>query len=573
MIPLIDRRDSEVLEKVDNLKNAVLYKDMFAFYDAYSAFLSMGIENLPNYCLINNKLYLNGLCLLIKDYSSEFDFETLDLTLDYLKILYYTLAKFSKDGYLPDKSKIIEEFDDRKNSSDDLLEKSVIYCEKLKETYNDTNNRFEQQEIIHNKKVSKLKTLSLHLILLVIMGAFVSALSIVLGFAKVINLVVGILVAVVIFALSVFLLIFGRKKKIKLKQEVERNEVAIEELRVAKDNARDAYKKAAHKSNMLNVEVYNYIDCYDKIQEMTAEFDNDLLQKAVKYNMLSYNLKYDILEAFDEHNKDILGMVDKLKSMKYKKNVADELSKIYDEIQKKDWLYNNNYVRYSFISKIIDFAGKSHQWQIMDIGKLVDPFGISAKEIAEEKVAYLQDEKSLFVAMPINRLLKTNIVMQDSELKFSKNLKVMDLKRLKINYSNKFYDYKEISKLNNVFYNKHNKGVDIEAVKSKKQLPQLIELKLKILESELKCENSHHNIVSATIENYINSHEELIYEEDVNSGYEYGETDYDIGNLEDYVDIPFDALHDVDEIESIEEIDDLKVKYKYKGQTIIGFKF
>ena len=106
MAQLINKRDHLFLKESDIPSSAMFYKDMIAFCDAYNKFVGYGVKKLPNYCYINNKIYLDGMCLLIKDYSSEFDFETLDLTLEYLKVLYFASASFSVDGKYPDKSLI-----------------------------------------------------------------------------------------------------------------------------------------------------------------------------------------------------------------------------------------------------------------------------------------------------------------------------------------------------------------------------------------------------------------------------------------------------------------------------------
>ena len=101
LISLIDKRDKDILSSSSFPQNAMLYKDMIAFCDAYTKFLSIEREMLPNYCFKDGKLYLDGLCLMIKDYCFEFDFETLDLTIDYLKTLYYAIASLSSDGTFP----------------------------------------------------------------------------------------------------------------------------------------------------------------------------------------------------------------------------------------------------------------------------------------------------------------------------------------------------------------------------------------------------------------------------------------------------------------------------------------
>ena len=61
-----------------------------------------------------------------------------------------------------------------------------------------------------------------------------------------------------------------------------------------------------------------------------------------------------------------------------------ELSKIYNDIKKKDWLYYNNYLRFAFIDKLIKTTEKTHIWQVKVGEYYVNPFDINTKELAEE---------------------------------------------------------------------------------------------------------------------------------------------------------------------------------------------
>ena len=121
MAPLIDKDDYKVMKNTKFVKNAVFYKDMFAFYDAYTLILNSEKTKLPNYCfLLNGNYCLEGICLLMSDYASELSFESLKLSLDYLKTIYYTIASFSDDENLPEKSVIEEEFEMYKKASEEL---------------------------------------------------------------------------------------------------------------------------------------------------------------------------------------------------------------------------------------------------------------------------------------------------------------------------------------------------------------------------------------------------------------------------------------------------------------------
>ncbi|MBQ8424860.1 MAG: hypothetical protein IJX17_02420 [Clostridia bacterium] len=575
MIPLINQSDKYVLGIVDNLKNAVLYKDMLAFYDAYTSFYSLGIENLPNYCVINNRIYLNGMCLLIKDYSAEFDFETLDLTLDYLKVLYYSIAKFSPDGNFPDRSAIVYEFEDRKKSSGDGLDKTIVFAEKTRKMLDDAEIKFSKQNTINEKKINKLKGMKTNLVLTLLLGIIISALSVVLGVLEVYKLIVGIIVAIVVLAVSITLFIVGKEKRKKLRNDVENNKDAILKFQSNRDNAKVTYQKAIDKRDLLKLEIYNYIDMYDKINSMKMSFDSKLLNKAIEYNMLSYNLKYDIIDTFNEHNEDILNTIEKIQNLKNKSNVNSELSKIYNDIKKKDWLYYNNYLRFAFIDKLIKTTEKTHIWQVKVGEYYVNPFDINTKELAEEKVSFLQNEDSLFINMPLNRLVKTNIFKEHKDLEFTKDIKIIDIKRLKMNYARKFYNYAEISQMKNVSYIgntdlKHNKTVKLELIEDKTLIPNLIDLNIKLIEAKLMGENAHHSMIKETI-TVINDYEDGF--DDIYDRQENFIDEEKMNDMSDYIEIPFDALYEKNDVELVEEIDDLRYRYTVNGETVIGYKF
>lgn len=571
MIQLINKSDSKVLENCDNLKNAVVYKDMLAFYDAYVSFLSLGIENLPNYCVVNNNLYLNGLCLLIKDYSSEFQFETLDLTLDYMKVLYYLIARFSTDGNLPDRQIIVNEFIERKDSSDSNLNKTIAYADKSQTIYEDAKYKFEQQSALIEKKKAKLNGMMLKLVLTLVLGLGISALIIVLGIAKVMNLAVAIIVAIVVLTISITLFIVGKEKRKKIKKAIDDSESLISKMKNNHDTVMQNNKKAADKRDFLKLEIYNYIECFNAIKKMKDDHDREFLKSVASNNMLSYNLKYDIVDTFDNHSEDILKTVQLIDSLKVKSDINSKLSDVYRDIQKKDWLYYSDYVRFSFIEKLISSATQTNVWQIKVNEKFENPFDINVKDIAEQKVSFLKNDKSLFINMPLNRLVKTKIFNECNDLAFASDISVIDAKKLKMNYSNKFYNFDEISKLKNVSYTnnsdlKHTKSVKSELIIDKKLVPELTSINIKLIEAKLKGENSHHSLIKETNEQ-INQYEDE-FDDIFERRESLNETEED---MSDYIEVPFNALYD-DGIE-IEEVDDYTVKYTVDGKTVIGYKF
>ena len=79
MFKLLKSEDKSVLNNSSFVKNAVLYKDMLCFYEAYSQVMKHK-DKLPNFCYSKGKeVCIEGICLLVKMYATEFKFETLNI--------------------------------------------------------------------------------------------------------------------------------------------------------------------------------------------------------------------------------------------------------------------------------------------------------------------------------------------------------------------------------------------------------------------------------------------------------------------------------------------------------------
>ena len=124
MATLLRKSDKDIIKDIKYAKNATFYKDMLAFYDAYLQITNRQIYELPNYLFLKNQLVLDGLCMLIKDCAFEFRFETLNPSIDYLKIIYFSIAEYSKDGEFPERDIIENKFAEYKNNLTSLIESS-----------------------------------------------------------------------------------------------------------------------------------------------------------------------------------------------------------------------------------------------------------------------------------------------------------------------------------------------------------------------------------------------------------------------------------------------------------------
>ena len=574
MVPLINKNDSFIIKESDFPGNAMFYKDMIAFCDAYTKVIGYGVKKLPNYCFLNNKLYLDGICLLIKDYSSEFDFETLDLSIEYLRVLYYAVASFSQNGNFPDSKTIESKYGDKRYTNKIQFQQIEKYEETAKRLYDDALNKFEIQASINDKKAKKVKNLSLISTIVFIIGILISAFFVVATIFDIIGMVISILVAVISLAVSVVLFVLGRLKLKKMKQELQEVEKETRYLIDDKNDKLSKLKDLIDQKAKINNEIYNFIYCVTNMDLMNDNTDyNELLEKATAFNMLSYNLEYDVANTFASHDEDIKEMVEKIENLS-KENLYSGLNQCYKEILHKNWLYHNRYVRYAFIEKMLVSAKLTHNWQVCISGNYKNPFDIDIKSIANEKVAFLENQESFLVEMPVNRLLKVNFIKSDKSLKINSNSDEVEIKNIKMTYANKFYNLAEARKLNGFFYTDNvsktskKKNLDLFLLEGKNIIPDVFLIKIKLIEAKKRYENSHlDEIVKLN---------EMITQKIENQGDE--DILLDMSLLDLQASLGMDSLDFNDLIsnnigcENIEEFVNGCVRYTFNGKKMTGYK-
>lgn len=575
MIPLINSGDGFILSEFDFPDNAMFYKDMIAFADAYTRFVGYGLNNLPNYCYINGKIYLDGMCLLIKDYSAEFDFETLDLTIEYLRVLYFAVASFSENGEFPDKAVIEEKFEDKKYKNKVLYHETSEKAETAKDFYDAAANKYELQASVNNKLKSKLKRVSRFSFLILLIGflgagAF-AAISFIGGFDK----IIGVPAAVGVFVVCLFLFILGRLKVKKVLNELKDTETETEKLIQDKYDKLERYKEIISQKTQINNEIYKFIYCITNMDLMNNNTDySKILDKAMSFNMLSYNLEYDVTNSYMTHDNEILGMVEKITTLPKNNDLYNSLNSCYKEIVNKNWLYHNRYIRYAFIQKMIISANLSNNWHVYIGGKYENPFGVDVKSIAEERVAFLENENSLLVEMPVNRLLMIDNIRRDNSLKITSDATEESLEFIKMNYANKFYNLVESKKLTGFFYNDNsaksnkNRKVDMVLLEDKHIIPDLFLMKIKLIEARNGFENSHLEKINKLNETIL----QRIEEQDDDTLLSMS-----LLNLDENIELSELDLNDVIgnniDCDKIEEFVNGCVQYMHNGKKIVGYKF
>ena len=499
MFKLLNSEDKNVLGSSNFAKNACFYKDMLSFCDGFSAILE-NIENLPKFCFdYNGKLSLEGICLLMKMYATEFKFETIKLSLDYLKILYYTAATFAEENVV-DESKIIEEFDNYRNAS-------VEYCEKQKDEVNEKLSKLNESrklaikkdaQSISKKKSSKIfNVLAIIMLILSILG--VSAPVLVINFLQVSSpyFIVSIVLVLVGFILTISFKI-ASKKFDNMSADLA---FGAQNLRKSNLSFSEEFNGVEAKYNRVVCEKYEYEMC---LPELLSKYSkvltiNEILEKSKEYRLLSYNLSYDISRLFKSQQREVENIISDIESIVVSGDYKNDFENIYSRIYNQDWLYYNSEVRLYFLKKFADIGEKEFDWKLDYNGQKINPFDIDVKKLTREMVAYSSEKDEKFISAPLSDFIRTKYFKNLDDLSFKGSFSIDELKRVKSNYLNHFYNYELFAGNNSLFYDKKSKGkINYEALTIDKcsYIPTLVNLKLRLIESGSGLGNSDAKIIN-----------------------------------------------------------------------------
>lgn len=499
MFKLLNSEDKNVLGSSNFAKNACFYKDMLSFCDGFSAILE-NIENLPKFCFdYNGKLSLEGICLLMKMYATEFKFETIKLSLDYLKILYYTAATFAEENVV-DESKIIEEFDNYRNAS-------VEYCEKQKDEVNEKLSKLNESrklaikkdaQSISKKKSSKIfNVLAIIMLILSILG--VSAPVLVINFLQVSSpyFIVSIVLVLVGFILTISFKI-ASKKFDNMSADLA---FGAQNLRKSNLSFSEEFNGVEAKYNRVVCEKYEYEMC---LPELLSKYSkvltiNEILEKSKEYRLLSYNLSYDISRLFKSQQREVENIISDIESIVVSGDYKNDFENIYSRICNQDWLYYNSEVRLYFLKKFADIGEKEFDWKLDYNGQKINPFDIDVKKLTREMVAYSSEKDEKFISAPLSDFIRTKYFKNLDDLSFKGSFSIDELKRVKSNYLNHFYNYELFAGNNSLFYDKKSKGkINYEALTIDKcsYIPTLVNLKLRLIESGSGLGNSDAKIIN-----------------------------------------------------------------------------
>lgn len=559
MVSLIHENDRNFMADARFIKNAVLYKDIFAFYDAFSFIMSQDKNLLPNYCFLNNGEYcLEGICLLIKDYSSELGFESIKLSIDYLKVIYYTIASYSKDGNLPDRRVIEAEYNGFKKANADVSSSTKAEYLSIDDKFLDAKNSYDKLSDIYGKKMVSSKLLNALSIVFLIAGILFAGVSISLSLVKIIIPTISYILAGVflVFGLGLFFIL----RYVSKKQDTYAGELAytMQGKKKSKDELENNRQSYLEKYNKVVGESYEYFTNFGELingfrQKLSLE---EVLKKAREYKILSYNVRVDVLAISQNQDNDIDNIVAEISAVS-KDNPKEKLNEIYKKILKSDWLYYSNVVRLSFLKKFVDISEMTFDWKLESDNEIIRPFGIDIKSISKEKVSYLKSRDGLFVATSLDKLTSTKYFKSLKELDMVEANNLSKIQNIKMEFYSHFFDYEKTRGYNNLFYSdKIEDGVRIsdDILNSTARIPTYVLLQLKLVEERLKLGNSDNSVI-VQISDFINK-------------YDGTYTDIVAENKKIAEEENFAVKDNI----KVEEIDEFSMRYSDEKSSFVGYK-
>ena len=563
MTKLLNPEDNKKFNGKALAKNAMFYKDLLAFYDAYENLMSKETSTLPNYCFWNGSYCLEGICLFMKDYSGELGFESLKLDLDYLKLLYYTIAGYSDDDTLVPREVFAEEFEKYKTLSSEATKSAMDERYKLESEAGRSNRDYQQKSHSNIKNKTLSGTFNFLSIFFLLLGIFCVIAPLTFYFLDTLELVISLIISAVCVVVGVVLFIvfkhLSRKfdsKETGTAYELQRSKQSRDESMKCLDNSYLTFIK-------LQCEKY---ECQNHLgnlvfKDKKLSFD-EIFARARDYSVLSYNIKRDCILMFESQQKEIYEILSMLLKAEKSDDTAKALSEVYRKIEEKDWLLYNNLVRFAFLNTYIIAAEKSYNWELGTGKDKFVPFGVDTKKIAKEQVAFLKNRNSLFVASSIDQLEKSNYLKRQDVLKIKRDLSADEVRELKATYIAKFFDYNKVKNYNNIFYDKKiGTGAKVPEIIIEKysRIPILVYIKIRLLENKTGLDNADSGVIKKITEELF-AGDKLLIEE-----YAPAIKPIDIALDEE----PKKTIFECDETI---EIDEYKTKYVSGDNSFVGYK-
>ena len=498
MFVLLKDEDKDVLSGSQFAKNAVFYKDMLCFYDAYVK-ITDRIDQLPGFCFgVDKKLCLEGICLLIKMYATEFKFETLKLTLEYLKVLYFAIASYSEEGVV-DSENIIAEFDGYRQASETFCEEQkkgvLAKQEEIKKSEKDISQK-TYKAISMEGRAKGMKITAWIVLALSILG-IVAPLLIYMNMPSE-TLIFGVAVGFDVLGFIIFVTCMIASAK--LRNHASDLVYHVQNLKKDLELSMAEFNEVQLKFYRVFCEKYEYSMCFSELFSNYTKVLNidEILEKANEYKLLSYNISYDISRLFRSQQREIDNLVLRIERVVFDADYQSEFADIYRQIISQDWLYYNAGVRYHFIKKFTDFAERGHNWKLQFNNEKVNPFDVNVKNLVREKIAFTEADDVKLVKTTLSELLQTKYFKSLEDLNFTNGYSVEALKKVKSHYLMQFYHLDSLDDQKAVFFDdKATKKIPAKynTIEALSRIPAFVGLKLKLIEDSTGIGNSDARVI------------------------------------------------------------------------------
>lgn len=469
MFKLINAKDEKVLSGAKFIKNADFFKDSLAFFDAYSALCEKQLEELPHYCIFQNKnLCLEGICLFIKTYASEFEFSTIDLSIDYLKTLYYAIAALSKDGKVVERDFVVNEFLVYKDTNQKYQKEFVKQYDKAEQKYADNLNAFNKTNNRYAKYFMSARLFDIFATLVVIFSLFVAVFPVAFYFSGKI-LLKSMIIYVAASVLIGLILRFEFKMIMRYLSNIAAEDAyVLQTLKKNKDESFQIFNDIKIKSGKILCEFYQYKNNVVDFEFSKKLAFDDVFALAKKNDIQSFNIKRDIAKMDKHQQEHTFEILDRILSV----GMGDlgRFENLYEEILSFDYLKFNNLIKLNYLNKFIEIASMTNRWKLDLQGAQVNPFDVDAKALVDEQVRFVSS-KNENLNISLSMFLKT---------KYAKKIKSLQLKNIKD--ENSFYQVK-LEYINRFYLTQVQEEKEI----IENKIPKFINLKLRVLKNRVMC--------------------------------------------------------------------------------------
>lgn len=479
MFKLLNSDDAKVFSNLVFIKNAEFFKDEIAFYDAYSLICEKSMQELPNYCFFENKrLCLEGVCLFMQSFASKFGFKTIDLTIDYLKVLYYSISALSKDGKIVERDLLINEYLVYKDANEKQYKSSCQDFEKYQKAYLKKKQKFDENNSAYAKNFITSKVFTVLSVVVMIVAFLIAMIPIALFYANVLVIRRAIIFAVATVLIGLVVNIEFQIFSKHIKTTAMELAYTLQMLKKNKNQAYKAFCEINERYNKILCEHYEYqkgLECETFSFEEILKITTKQTKKDVKLTK-----KSDIISAFESRQETIYEMVDKIISVE--PSDTGRFENIYRQIEKENYLKYNNLVRFAFLNRFVELRAISKHWNL-DMSGGLNPFGVDVQALAEEKIIFYKNKKNGFIKCVFNELCDKKML---SGFNAKNATDEKGFYELKANFIKQFYDYENLKDNQKLFDdNIADENFIRKTINGKNKIPKISEMKLAIIRNRV----------------------------------------------------------------------------------------